>query len=237
MWNDKTGVSLHLPDPEKLAKQGKYKEAAELFQQRANGTKNLFERRRYLDSAARCYETAGDYASAIRCFLEVENFETAINACMKCKNPKYLTQALTQQTKKEVVRALVICSLNFLREQNFIDAQIFCEEAISLNDGSQLPEALINILIGCKEYDRERIIDGLKITQDIVNEDVDLVSEIAFIGKNLLSEIPQTQSSQVLNEQKKQNELFCSRCGAPFPKHKLYSKVIKCEYCGYTTKL
>jgi ribosomal protein S27AE len=136
-----------------------------------------------------------------------------------------------------VIRALVICSLNFFRERDFIDAQIFCEEALSLNDGSQLPEAFINILVGSKEYDRERIIDGLKIVQEITNEDIDLVSEIAFIGKNLLSEMPQIQSSQVLKEEKKQNDLFCSRCGAPFPQHKLYSKAIKCEYCGYTTKL
>jgi len=236
MRNSKTGVSSRLPDPEKLVKQGKYQEAAELFQQKANDSKNSFERRRFLDSAARCYEIIGEYASSIQCYLEVENFDAVINVCMKCKNPKYLTQSISHQMKKKIVRALIICSINFFRERNFVDAQIFCEEALSLDGGSQLLEAFINILFGSKEYDQERIIEGLRIIRDIANDDVDLVSEIAFISKNFLSEIPQTQNSQILKEEKKQKDLFCSHCGAPFPKNKIYSNIVQCEYCGYTSK-
>jgi tetratricopeptide (TPR) repeat protein len=235
----KAGVDLHLPNPEKLAGQGRYQEAAELFRQKAINTKNLFEKRRYFDSAARCYESACEYTSAIYYFLEAENLEAAIKTCMKSKNPKNLSQALTQQMKaKEIIQALVTCSLNFIREKNFIDAQKFCEEALSLNDESQLPEALMNILIGGREYDREKIVDGLKIAQTITNEDFYLMSEITFIGKNFLSEIPPDHApSQVKKEERKTVELFCSHCGAPFPQQKLYSKVIKCEYCGHVTKL
>jgi len=230
-----------MPYPEKLAKQGKYQEAAQLFQQRANNAKNSFERRRYFDSAARCYESAGNYASGIVCFLEAENLQAAINTCVKSKNPKYLSQALTKRVKKrEVVRALVVCSLIFLRERNFIDAQKFCEEALGLGGESQLPEALMNILVGAIEYDQEKIVDGLKICQTIASEDFDLISEITFIGKNLLSEMPPVTVSairQVKQEDRKPVELLCSNCKAPFPQQKVYSKVIKCQYCGHITKL
>lgn len=230
-----------MPNPEKLAKQGKYEEAAKLLQQRASNTENPFERRRYFDSAARCYELAGEYAASIACFLQAENLQAAINVCTKSKNPKYLSQASTHRVKaREVVRALVVCSLNFLRERNLIVAQKFCEEAIALSSRSPLPEALMNILVGAIEYDQGKIVDGLKIGQAVDSEDFDLMSEIAFIGKNLLSEMPSVQASsvrQVVQEERKVVELLCSNCRAPFPQQKVYSKVIKCEYCGHITKL
>lgn len=229
-----------MSSPEKLIKQGRFYEAAQIFHQKADNAKSIFEGRRYLDSAARCYESANEYSSAVMCFLEAGNLEAALKACIKSKDPKPLSRTLLQRGKpKEAVRSLIICSLNFFKERNFIEAKNFCEEALNIGH-SQLPEALINVIEGVIENDPEKISTGLKIGQTASGEDFDLISEITFIAKNALAEITPAQlmvTPKTVQEERKLAPLYCPNCGAPFSKQKAYSKVIQCDYCRHVTRL
>lgn len=225
-----------MPNPEKLAKQGKFYEAAKSFYEKANTTKSIFKKRRYLDSAARCYESAGEYFLATKCFLEAGNLEAALKAGMKSKKPEDLSKALIHhRNTEEALSFLITCALDLMKQQNFVDAKKFCEEALRIEQ-SPLPEALMNIINGVIENSSEKIVNGLKISRAISEKNHDLATKITFIAKSILAEFSPAQLD-VSRKEKKPVISRCPNCGALLPKKKTYSDTVQCPYCGCVVRM
>jgi len=224
-----------LPNPEKLAKQGKFDEAAKLFYEKASTTKSIFEKRRYLDSAARCYESAGEYSLATKCFLEAGNLEAALKAGIKSRKPEEFSKALIHHRNiKEAVSFLMTCSLDLMERKNFVDAKKFCEEALRIEQ-SPLPEALMNVINGVIENSSEKIVNGLRISRNI-SESSDLATKITFIAKSILAELSPAQL-EVSHKEKKPVVSRCPNCGALLPRQRTYSDTVQCPYCGCIVRI
>jgi hypothetical protein len=219
-----------LPSPKKLVKEGKFLEAAKLYHTRALKTKDEHKRRRFLNFAARCYESAGDFSLAVKCFLESGDVDSALGSAIKSRNPKFLSNALLDAGRKDdAVRFLLKCTLRLVEERDFEAARSFCKEALEFGH-SGLASALVNIIDGIIEGKSEKVASSVKTTQTS-SEDADLAREINFIANKFLANMPKV--SGVVKEVPNR----CPECGAPFPAQKGRGKIIQCEYCGFTVRL
>jgi tetratricopeptide (TPR) repeat protein len=224
-----------LPSAEKLAMKGQYLEAAQLFEQRASIAEDPADRCRCLDSAARCYESAGELSSAVTCYVKTGSSrarEAAMNVCTRSGHPEYLSNALNQLGKKEeAIRLLVDCSLNLLIDGKAVEAQKFCAEAMQLDskNGSRLLDGLGNVLVGTVENDPEKINLGIRICQDADYKDSAVAERITLFASKVLSRFDSVcMTSRRLNT----GPRACPKCGAPLPNRSLLSEVTKCQYCG-----
>ena len=228
-----------MPNAEKLARNGQYHEAAQLFEQQATCANDPSEKRRFFDSAGRCFESAGELSSAIACFVKADSSrarDAAVNACIKSGHPEYLSNALNQLGRKEdAIRLLTTCSLNLLREGNAPKAQRFCDEALKLDseNGSRLPDGLMSVLVGVVENDPEKINAGIRICQNADYVDSAVADEIVLFATTTLSKF---SNVRVISKKPAEGNLrnaACPKCGAPFPELSLRLGSAKCQFCGY----
>lgn len=219
-----------LPSPEKLAKEGKFLEAAKLYEERALQTKDVHKKRRFLNFAARCYESAGEFSLAVKCFLESADVDAALGSAVKVKNAKIVSDAVVEAGRKEnAVGFLLRCALRFVEEREFDVTRSFCMEALQFGHSS-LAEALLSVIDGVMEGKAEKVASGVKMAQSS-GEDVELAREIGFVGNKFLANMPKVQSEV------REVPTRCPECGAPLPAHMRHGKVIECEYCGFTVRL
>ncbi len=219
-----------LPSPEKLAKEGKFLEAAKLYEERALQTKDVHKKRRFLNFAARCYESAGEFSLAVKCFLESGDSDSALDSAVKVKNAKIVSDAVVAADRKEdAVRFFLRCTLRFVEEREFDVARSFCKEGLQFGHSS-LANALLSEIDGVMEGKAEKVASGIKMAQSS-GEDIELTREIGFVGNKFLANMPKAQSEI------REVPTRCPECGAPLPAHMRRGKVIECEYCGFTVRL
>jgi len=219
-----------LPSPEKLAKEGKFLEAAKLYEEQALQTKDVYKKRRFLNFAARCYESAGEFSLAVKCFLESGDSDAALSSAVKVKNAKIVSDAVVAAGRKEGATEFFLrCVLRFVEEREFDVARSFCKETLQLGHSS-LAEALLSEIDGVMEGKAEKVASGIKIAQSS-GEDIELTKEIGFVGNKFLANMPKIQSEV------REVPTRCPECGAPLPVHMRHGKVIECEYCGFTVRL
>jgi len=219
-----------LPKPEELVEMGRFLEAAKLYHKWALEAESTHEKRRFLNFAARCYESAGESSLAVKCFLESGDVDTALTSAVKAKNPKVLSNALIEVGRKEeAVRFLLRCALRFVEQREFGEARSFCKEAWEFGR-SVLASALINVIDGVMEGKSEKVASSVKMTR-VSSEDVELAREIHFIANKFLANMPKVTSRI------KEIPGRCPECGAPFPLQKRRGKIIECEYCGFALRV
>jgi len=219
-----------MPKPEELVEERRFLEAAKLYQEKALKAKDVHERRRFLNFAARCYESAGEFSLAIKCFLESDDVDRALASAVKAKNPRVLSNALIETTYKDnAVKFLLKCAVRLVDVQEFGASRSFCKEALEFGR-SDLATALIYAIDGVIEGKSEKVALGLKLTRTS-HEDVGLAREIGFIANKFLAGMPKVSSGV------KEVPRRCPECGAPFPLQKRRGKIIECEYCGFMVRV
>lgn len=147
-----------MPNPEKLAKEGRFLEAAKAYQERAMEQKDEHKRRRFLNFAGRYYESVGEFSFAVKCFLESGDADRALGSAVKARNPKVLSNALVEAGYKEedVVRLLLKCGLLLVDARMFAEAHLFAKEAYGFGHGV-LAEALMTLIDGYMLGSAEKI--------------------------------------------------------------------------------
>jgi len=219
-----------VPTPEELAEQGRFLEAARLYLEKALKAKDVHERRRFLNFAGRCYESAGEPSLAAKCFLEASDLETALASAIKAKNPLVLSTALVETGRKnEVVNLLLKCALRLIETREFGVARSFCKEALKFRR-SDLATALVYLIDGFIEGKSEKVVLSIKLAR-ASHEDAELTREISFIANKFLANMPKVPN------QAKEIPRRCPECGAPFPLQKRHGKIIECEYCGFMVRI
>ena len=229
LWKTETKV-IPLPNPEKLAKRGRFLEAAKIYRERAVQERDEHKKRRFLNFAARYYESAGEFSFAVRCFLESKDVDRALASAVMAKNAKVLSNALVESGYKqeEIVRLLLRCGLKFVEAKEFAEAQTFAKEAYGFGH-LVIAEALLGLVEGCMQSSSEKVAASVKTTQ-ILSESDSLAREIGFLANKFLVSMPKVAG------QAKEMPTHCPECGAPLPA-KRKSRVIECEYCGYPVRL
>ena len=219
-----------MPNPEKLAKKGHFFEAADIYRERAVQEKDEPKKRRFLNFAARYYESAGEFSLAIKCFLASKDLDRALSSAVIAKNAKILSNALIESGYKqeEVVRLLVRCGLKLVSEKEFAEAQTFAKEAYGFGH-SVIAEALLDLVEGYMQSNSEKVAVSAKTVQ-ILTESDSLAREIGFLANKFLISIPKIAGET------KEMPTHCPECGAPLPT-KRKGRVIECEYCGYPVRL
>jgi len=219
-----------LPKPEELIEEGRFLEAAKLYHEQALQTKNVHERRRFLNFAARCYESAGEFSLAVKCFLESGDLDRALDSAIKAKNAKILSNALAETGRKEEATKLLLkCALQLVEEREFGLARSFAKETLAFGHSS-LALALINMIDGIIEGKSEKVASSVKVTQ-VSSEDADMAREINFVANKFLANMPKVSGGV------KKVPTRCPECGAPFPQQKRHGRIIECEYCGFTVRV
>jgi len=219
-----------LPKPEALVKEGRFLEAARLFQEKALRQKDVHKRRRFLNFAARCYESAGEYALAVKCFLDSGDVDAAVGSAVKAKNPHVLSNALVDAGRKaDVVRFLLRGALRLVEEREFGFARAFCKEALEFGH-SDLALILINVVDGVVEGKAEKVSAGVEAVLRASDEDDELAREVVFVANKFLANMPKIAGGV------KEVPTRCPECGAPLPT-KIKGKIIVCGYCGFAVRL
>jgi tetratricopeptide (TPR) repeat protein len=219
-----------LPNPEKLVKERRFFDAAKIYHERAVQERDDHKKRRFLNFAARYYESAGEFSLAMKCFLESKDLDRALASAVKAKNGKILSNALIEAGYKqeEIVRLLLKCGLRLVEAREFAEAHTFAGEAYGLGH-SAIAEALLTFIDGCVQSSPERVIASIKALQ-IPSESDSLAREISFVANKFLTSMPKVSGSA------KEIPTHCPECGAPLSA-KRKGKVIECEYCGYPVRL
>jgi hypothetical protein len=220
-----------LPNPEKLTKEGRFLEAAKIYQERALREKDEHKRRRFLNFAGRYYEVAGEFSLAVKCFLESGDVDRAVGAAARAKSPKVLSNALAEAGYKEeeTVRLLLKCGLQLVEGREFAEAHLFAKEAYGFGHGI-LAEALMGLIDGYMLGSAEKVAASAKAVR-VLGESDSLAREIGFVANKFLAAMPKDASGGV-----KEFPSHCPECGAPLPV-KRHGRIIECEYCGYPVRL
>jgi hypothetical protein len=221
---------MRLTNPEELAKQGRFLEAAKAYCEKALQERDMHKRRRFLNFAGRCYESAEEFSLSTKCFLESGDVDRALESSVKSGNPKVLSNALieTGHKQEEAVELLLKCALQLTEQKEFVKARAFAKEAFGISR-SQLTEAMINMIDGVLEGKSERVASSVKAIQ-LLGEDNSLAREIDFVANKFLASMPKVESGA------KEPPAQCPECGAPLPP-KRKGKIIECEYCGFPVRL
>lgn len=219
-----------LPSPEKLAKEGKFLEAAKLYEEQALQTKDVHKKRRFLNFAGRCYESAAEFSLSVKSFLESGDVDRALGSAVKSGNPKVLSKALAETGHKaeETVELLLRSALQLTERREFAVARAFAKEASDLKR-SQLTEAMTNMIDGILEGKAERVASCVNSTR-FQRENDPLAREINFVANKFLVSMPKGESGT------KEPPTRCPECGAPLPQ-KAKGKFIECAYCGFPVRL
>lgn len=219
-----------MPNAEKLAKKGHFSEAAKIYYDRATHETDEHKKRRFLNFAARYYESAGEFSLAVKCFLGSKDVDRALISAVTAKNPKILSNALaeTGYEQDEIVRLLLKCGLRLVESRKFAEANAFAKEAYGFKH-SIMAEALLNLIDGYMQSSSEKIAASSKVLQ-IPSESDPLAREIGFVADKFLASMPK------ITIEAKEIPTHCPECGAPLPARRK-GKVIECEYCGYPVRL
>ena len=219
-----------MPNPEKLVKKGHFFEAAKIYHERAVQERDDHKKRRFLNFAARYYESAGEFSLAIKCFLESKDMDRALASAIKAKNAKILSNALFEEEHKqeEIVMLLLKCGLGLVEAKEFVQAHAFAKEAYGLGH-SAIAEALLTFIDGCVQSSPEKVTASIRALQ-IPSESDSLAREISFVANKFLTSMPKVTGNT------KEIPTHCPECGAPLPA-KRKGRVIECEYCGYPVGL
>jgi hypothetical protein len=220
---------MRLTNPETLAKEGRFLEAAKAYCEKALREKDVHKRRRFLNFAGRFYESAGEFSLSAKCFLESGDVDRALESSVKSGNPKVLSNALieTGHKEEETVELLIKCALQLAEQKEFVKARAFAKEALDIKR-SQLTEAVINMIDGVLEGKSEKVASSVKATQ-FLGENDSLAREINFLANKFLASMPKMGSET-------KPPTRCPECGAPLPP-KMKGKFIECEYCGFPVRL
>jgi hypothetical protein len=223
-------LTMVFPRLEELAKEGRFLEAAKVYQEHASQEMDEHKRRRFLNFAGRYYEVAGEFSLAVKCFLESGDVDRTVGAAVKGKSPKVLSNALAEAGYKEeeTVRSLLKCGLQLVEAREFAEAHLFAKEAYGFGHGV-LPEALMGLIDGYMLGSSEKIAASVKALRVPAESDA-LAREIGFVANKFLATMPKA-SGEV-----KEFPSHCPECGAPLPV-KRHGKIIECEYCGYPVRL
>lgn len=219
-----------LSNPKKLAEKGRFLEAAKAYHEKALREGDVHKRRRFLNFAGRCYESAEEFSLSAKSFLESGDVDRALESAVKSKNPKVLSNALaeTGHKEEETVKLLLKCALQLVERRELIKARAFAKEALDLKY-SLLTEATINMIDGVLEDKPEKVALSAKATR-FQGEDDPLAREINFLANKFLANIPKSESEA------KESPTQCPECGAPLPQKKK-GKFVECEYCGFPVRL
>ena len=219
-----------MPNPTKLAENGRFLEAAKLYQERALRQKDVHKKRRFLNFAGRYYEAAGEFSLASKCFLESDDVERALGSAVKAKNPKIFSNAFLEVGcgKDEEARLLLKKAVGLVASGEFVDARLFAKEASELTR-SVLAEALMGLIDGYMEGKGEKIALSVKSTRVLAESD-SLAREINFVANKFLAIVPQASGDVT------EFPTRCPECGAPLPV-KRKGKIIECDYCGFPVRL
>jgi DNA-directed RNA polymerase subunit RPC12/RpoP len=221
---------MRLTNPEELAEQGRFLEAAKAYREKALREKDVHKRRRFLNFAGRYYESAEEFSLSAKSFLESGDVDRALESSVKSGNPKVLSNALTETEHKqeETVELLLKCALQLVEQKEFVKARTFAKEALEINR-SRLTEAMISMIDGVLEGKSAKVASSVKATQ-FLGEDDSLAREINFVANKFLANMPKIESEA------KEPPIQCPECGAPLPL-KRKGKFIECEYCGFPVRL
>lgn len=219
-----------LSNPEKLVEKGRFLEAAKAYHEKALREGDVHKRRRFLNFAGRCYESAKEFSLSAKSFLESGDVDRALESAVKSKNPKILSNALaeTGHKEEETVELLLKCTLQLVEQRELVEARTFAKEALDLKR-SQLTEATISMIDGVLEDKPEKLAFSAKATR-FHGEDDPLAREINFLANKLLTSMPKRESEA------KEPPTRCPECGAPLPPRRK-GKIIECEYCGFPVRL
>lgn len=222
---------LALPNPEKLAKEGRFLEAAKVCQEHASHEKDEHKRRRFSNFAGRYFEVAGEFSLAVKCFLESGDVDRAVGAAVKGKSPKALSNALAEAGYKEeeTARLLLTCGLQLVEAREFAEAHLFAKEAYGFGHGV-LAEALMGLIDGHMLDSSEKIAASVRALRVPAESDA-LAREIGFVANKFLATMPKGAGGGA-----KELPSHCPECGAPLPVRR-HGKIIECEYCGYPVRL
>jgi hypothetical protein len=220
-----------LTDPEELAEEGRFLEAAKLCCEKAQRERDVHKRRRFLNFAGRFYEAAGEFSLSVKCFFESGDVDRGLESSMRAKSAKVLSNALaeTGRSSEDTAELLLRCSLRLLESHEWADARVFAKEAHDVGHSS-LADAMISLIDGVIEGNALKVAACVKATRIQHEEDV-LRREINFVAGKFLASMP-----KAVNEEAKEIPSECPECGAPLP-HKRKGKVIECEYCGFPVRL
>jgi len=221
---------MYLTNPEKLAKDGHFPEAAKAYHEKALHEKDVHKRRRFLNFAGRCYESAGEFLLSAESFLESGDVDRAVESAVKSRNPKVLSKALaeTGYEEEETVKLLLKSALQLAERREFVVARAFAKEASDLKR-SQLTEAMLNMIDGVLEGKTERVASCVSSTRFQIESDP-LAREINFLANKFLASMPKGEGEA------KEPPTRCPECGAPLSQ-KIKGKFIECEYCGFPVRL
>jgi hypothetical protein len=221
---------MRLKNPEKLAEEKRFLEAAKAYCEKALRERDVHKRRRFLNFAGRFYESAGEFSLSAKCFLESGDVDRALESSVKSGNPKVLSNALTETGHKEddTIELLLKCALQLAEQREFVKARVFAKEALDIKR-SQLTEAMINMIDGVLEGKSEKVVSSVKATR-FQGKDDPLAREINFLANKFLANMPKGESEA------KEPPTRCPECGAPLPP-KGKGKIIECEYCGFPVRL
>lgn len=210
--------------------EGRVLEAAEAYREKALREKDVHKRRRFLNFAGRCYESAEQFSLSAKCFLESGDMDRAVSSTVKSKSPKILSNALAEAGHKEdeTIALLLKCVMQLAERGEFVEARAFAKEALDLKR-SQLTEAMINMIDGVLEGKPEKVASSAKATRFLCENDP-LAREINFVANKFLASMPKGESGA------KEPPSECPECGAPLPRNRR-GKVVECDYCGFPVRL
>ena len=218
-----------LSNPETPAEEGRFRETAKTYCEKAQREKDVHKRRRFLNFAGRFYESASDFSLSTKCFLQSGDVGRALESSMKSGNPKILSNALseTDHEQEELIELLLKCALHLAEQKEFVEARAFAKEALGIKR-SPPTEAMLSMIDGVLEGKSEKVASSIKATQ-FLGESDSLAREINFIANKFLASMPKTEG-----EPKPLTR--CPECGAPLPRARK-GKIIECAYCGFLVKL
>jgi hypothetical protein len=220
---------MHLTNPEELAEEGRFLEAANAYREKALRERDVHKRRRFLNFAGRFYESASEFSLSAKCFLESGDLDRALESSVKSGHPRVLSNALieTGHKEEEMIELLLKCALQLVEQKDFVKARAFAKEALDIRR-SELTEAMFSMIDGVLEGKSEKVASSVKATQ-FLGENDSLAREINFVANKFLASMPKIGSET-------KPPTRCPECGAPLPP-KRKGKFIECEYCGFPVRL
>jgi len=207
------------------------KEFGEQFYRNAQLAKDLYRRKRLLLTAARYFEEAEDYDSAVRCLVLGGETKQARTLSVKMCDPSHLKKH--SQDKSEVVKTYLGCIIKCISENMFGKARLLSKELIDYH-GDEFTEAVFIAANSLEHTNMAELDKALVKIQEGKTEIVDEETRKIFIN--------------TIHERCKEYDVFqelfsahlipeiCPKCHGTMKYNEVTEEAI-CQYCGAKIKI
>jgi len=207
------------------------KDFGEKFLEKAQSTKNQYQRKTLLQTAARYFEEAGDYDAAVQCLILSGDTKKARTLSVKLCDPTYLKEYA--QEKDEVVKTYIGCIIKCVNENMLGKARILSKELLDYHT-DEFTEAVFITTNSLEHTNMAELDKALVKIQEGQTEVVDEETRKIFI--NTVHE--KCKEYDVFQELFSVHQIpeICPQCHGTMKYEYMTGESI-CQYCGTKIKI